>query len=1037
MSAFGPRKPANQDTSSENGDAAPANQYWYNTMFLSSRRGPPLSSAVQTLSARPDAVLPPADTLRIRGARTHNLKNIDLELPHGRLIVFTGPSGCGKSSLAFDTVFAEGQRQYIESLSVYARQFLSQLERPDVDEIDGLQPVIAIDQQPGGANPRSTVATSTEIYDYLRLLYARLGEIACHRCRQPIRQQSVEQIEDALMAEPEGTKLVLLAPLVRGRKGAHAEALEQVRKAGQVRVRVDGTIHDLDAVAPLDGCKSHTLEAVVDRIVIRPGSRSRLAESLQLAVKQGEGVVIASLLRPPAEGRAVPESTQPGEHAAEPVWTDRLFSTLYACPKCQTSLAEIEPRTFSFNSPYGACPECDGLGYRVEFDPDLIVPNRSRSMVSGAVAPWRGAGNGSGFGVQESGGREPEGRRPETGARKQRSGNGKKPAVVAANEAAIQQYLVSQKTSLDTPLSEMRPVVLEKLFRGDGKEFPGLVTLLEQEFVTTTDAERQEELAAFRGHVTCPACHGSRLRPEALAVRIGGKNIAEGCRLCIAAAAAFFAELRFFGDDQRIAQPLLHEITARLGFLLHVGLDYLTLDRPGDTLSGGELQRVRLATGIGSGLSGICYILDEPSIGLHPRDNQRLIDALRKLLSGDNTVIVVEHDEAMMRQADWLVDLGPGAGSRGGQIVAQGTPADVMADRHSITGRYLSGAARIEVPTQRRTPDQSRRIVIEGVTTNNLKNITATFPLGLFIGVTGVSGSGKSSLINETLAPALIRCLGSIAPKPGPHTGLSGAELIDKVIQIDQSPLGRSPRSNAATYTGAFDEIRKVFAATKEAKQLGFKAKRFSFNVPGGRCEECQGQGLKRLEMNFLPDLFVACPVCEGRRYNRHTLAVKYKGLSIADVLDLPIEEAVAFFENFPAIHRVLKSLNDVGLGYLRLGQSSTTLSGGESQRVKLATELARTDTGQTLYLLDEPTTGLHFDDIRLLLVVLERLVDRGNTVIVIEHNLDVLKSCDWLLDLGPDGGDRGGFLVATGTPEEIAASEVSATGRFLRTLDF
>jgi excinuclease ABC subunit A len=923
--------------------------------------------------------------IRIRGARVHNLRNIDLDIPRNRLVVITGPSGSGKSSLAFDTLYAEGQRQYIESLSVYARQFLHQLERPDVDLIEGLQPTVSIDQRAGTRNPRSTVATVTEIYDYLRLLYARLGEPSCYQCGAPIRQQTPEQILDRLMAMPEGTRLMLLAPMVRGRKGQHKEVFEAIRKAGFNRARVDGLVIDLDSPPELTRQKTHQIEAVVDRVVIREGVCNRLAESINLAVRHGDDLVLATYEEKRPDGPVV--------------WHDLLFSTQYACPNCKISYEELEPRTFSFNSPYGACPTCEGLGVRVEFDPELVVPHPALSLAAGAVAPWKDAS----------------------------------PAAQKKLQAAMDDFMAAAGFRWNTPLEKLEPRVLEKLLRGDGRGFPGVLAMLEKQYAAAAGDAGRQPLEAFRGEVTCADCGGARLRAEARAVRVAGRAIHELTALNVRQAREFFAALEFPQPQRPIAEPVVREAVWRLEFLDRVGLDYLTLDRPADTLSGGELQRVRLASGLGSGLVGVCYVLDEPSIGLHPRDNQRLIDAIRQLQVRGNTVVVVEHDETVMRRADWLIDLGPGAGRHGGQIVAQGTPEAISRNPASLTGRYLSGELRIPLPGRRRRVSKTKVITLEGARANNLKNVTVHFPLSVFVGVTGVSGSGKSSLLEQTLAPALIRRLGGIAPKPGPYDSLRGASRIDKVVQIDQSPIGRTPRSNPATYSGIFDEIRKVFAGTRDARRHGYRSGRFSFNVAGGRCEECQGQGQQKIEMNFLPDLYVPCPACEGKRFNRQTLEVRYKGLSIADVLDLRVDDALSFFENFPAIARLLTSLHEVGLGYVTLGQSSTTLSGGEAQRIKLATELGRLDTGRTLYILDEPTTGLHFDDIRKLLDVLSRLVDLGNTVIVIEHHLDVIKSADWIIDLGPEGGQGGGQVVAAGTPEQIAAVPGNHTGRHLR----
>jgi len=929
------------------------------------------------------------ECVRIRGARVHNLQNVDLDIPRDRLIVVTGPSGSGKSSLAFDTLYAEGQRQYIESLSTYARQFLHQLERPDVDLIEGLQPTISIDQRADGRNPRSTVATVTEIYDYLRLLYARVGEPRCRECGTPISRQSPEKIIDSLMELEQGVRAMILAPLVRGRKGEHKDVFEAIRKAGLLRARVDGEVCDVGDPPRLSPRKSHSIEAVVDRVVIRESSRGRIAESVNLAIRLGDGLVLAAHER---------------KQAGKTQWHDRLFSTMFACPKCGLSVEEFEPRTFSFNSPYGACPKCEGLGSAIAFDADLVVPDWTLAIDGGAVAPWRGLSK--------------------TALRKYYK--------------LIEPFLSKAGIDRRTPLEKLAPNQRGQFLHGLGKQYPGVMAALEREYAAGNEPKRKR-LDAFRAETPCAECGGARLRIEARSVFVGGKAIHQTTAMSVDDARRFVAAEngeRLYGADRLpIARPILREIAARLDFLQRVGLGYLTLDRSAGSLSGGELQRVRLAAGMGSGLVGSCYILDEPSIGLHARDTQRLIDSLRELQAKGNTVIVVEHDEAIMRCADWLIDLGPGAGRHGGRVVARGAPDEIARATDSLTGRYLAGVERIPIPDQRRRVAKSRSIVLEGATANNLKGATVNFPLSAFVCVTGVSGSGKSTLVEATLAPALIRRLGGAAPKPGPHRSLRGANQIDKVIRIDQSPIGRTPRSNPATYTGLFDEVRKLFANTRDARGRGYKAGRFSFNVKGGRCEDCQGQGQRRIEMNFLPDIYVDCPVCKGKRFNRQTLEIRYRDRSIADVLDMQVEEAAEFFANFPAIARLIGGLLEVGLGYMALGQPSNTLSGGEAQRVKLAAELSRVDTGKTLYILDEPTTGLHFDDVRKLLAVLHRLVDLGNTVLVIEHNLDVVKTADWIIDLGPEGGGAGGDIIAAGAPEELAAIDDNHTGRFLRTI--
>ena len=929
--------------------------------------------------------------IRIRGARVHNLQDVDLDLPRDQLIVITGPSGSGKSSLAFDTLFAEGQRQYIDSLSIYARQFFYQMERPDVDSIEGLPPTICVDQRVGNQNPRSTVATVTEIYDYLRLLMARLGQPHCPNCHEAIRQQSDEQIVQRISSLPIGAKLILFAPVVHGRAGQHKEVLATIRKAGFVRARIDGEVVDLEQVVELSPRKQHSIDVVIDRLIIREGIHARLGESVQLALKHGAGALSVAYTMPPQGDQPPPQG--------DAAWTEEVNSTLYACPSCGQGFEELEPRSFSFNSPYGACAACDGLGVKTVFDADMVIPNDKLSLADDAILAWKG---------QSTADRE-------------------------RHRKALEPFLGRHKLRWDQPLSEWPEPAREQLFLGDADGFAGLNTLLEQGYATELDAARLERLDVLRGELPCRECGGSRLRAEARACRLGGKAIHEIARLTVDDALDFVASLKFGADESLIAKPILTEMEPRLRFLRQVGVGYLTLDRAADTLSGGEFQRVRLATALGAGLVGACYILDEPSIGLHPRDNEQLIEALRNLQRQGNTVLVVEHDEATMRAADLLIDMGPGAGANGGRIVATGPPAVVAANPDSLTGQFLAGVQQIELPKVRRRTSKSRSITLEGVTTNNLKEIDVRIPLQAMVCVTGVSGSGKSSLVEETLARALARRLGLLAPKPGPHRSLRGASQIDKLVKVDQSPLGRTPRSNPATYSGVFDEVRKLFATTREARQRGFSTARFSFNNKQGRCETCQGQGIQRIEMNFLPDMMVACPACQGARFNPQTLQIRYRDRSIADVLAMSIDEAAEFFENVAVIHHSLVCLQEVGLGYLTLGQASTTLSGGEAQRVKLATELARGNTGNTLYILDEPTTGLHFDDVRRLLAVLHRLVDLGNTVLLVEHNLDVMKSVDWIIDLGPEGGGAGGGLVAVGPPEELAAVMASHTGKFLR----
>ncbi len=916
-----------------------------------------------------------SDRIIIRGAREHNLKNIDLEIPRDQLVVITGLSGSGKSSLAFDTIYAEGQRRYVESLSAYARQFLEQMEKPDVDSIEGLSPAISIEQKTTSKNPRSTVGTVTEIYDYLRVLFARIGVPHCPSCGQVISAQTVQQMVDRVLTLPMGTKLMLLAPVVRGRKGEYRKLFFDLRHQGYARVRVNGQQRELTEEIELDKNKKHTIEVIVDRLIVRETLGTRLADSLETALRLADGIVQVETL----EGQGF------------------VFSERLACAKCGISFPEVSPRMFSFNSPYGACPECGGIGTRYELDPELLVPDPRKSLKQGALAPWAG---------RES----------------------------VYFKQTLQVLAKRHRFSLDPPWEKLSRKTRDLVLHGEpAGGFEGVLKVLDRRYKETLSEETRLEIERFMSLRDCPACKGSRLRPETLGVKIAGRSIADVVRLTIKGAAAFFEGLRLSEREATIARRVLKEIRERLGFMTNVGLDYLTLDRAAATLAGGEGQRIRLATQIGSSLVGVLYILDEPSIGLHQRDNRRLLETLKRLRDLGNTVLVVEHDEETIRSADYVIDLGPGAGELGGHVVAVGTPDEIMANAASLTGKYLARQLRIPIPDLRRKPN-GKFLTIHGPREHNLKGMSVRIPLGTFTCITGVSGSGKSTLVNDILYRALAQMLHRAQEKPGAHDRIEGAQHVDKVIEIDQSPIGRTPRSNPATYTGVFTFIRTLFARTQDARMRGYRPGRFSFNVKGGRCEACQGDGLMKIEMHFLPDVYVTCEVCKAKRYNRETLDIRYKGKNIAEVLDMTVHEALAFFEPVPVIRAKLQTLHDVGLDYIRLGQSATTLSGGEAQRVKLATELSRRATGRTLYILDEPTTGLHFADIQRLLDVLNRLVDQGNTVVIIEHNMDVVKMADWIIDLGPEGGDEGGRVIATGTPEEVGRQAAkSYTGRFLK----
>ncbi len=934
------------------------------------------------------------DKIIVKGAKVHNLKNVSLEIPRDKLIVFTGLSGSGKSSLAFDTIYAEGQRRYVESLSSYARQFLGQMDKPDVESIEGLSPAISIDQKTTSRNPRSTVGTVTEIYDYLRLLYARVGVPHCPKCGKEITQQSVDQIVDQIMELPERSKIMILAPIIRGRKGTHEKVLENIKKQGFVRARIDGEIYDLtEDEIKLEKNIKHNIEAVVDRIIVKDGIEGRLTDSIETSLKMAEGLVLVNII---------------GEE-------DRLYSEHFACADCGISIDELAPRMFSFNSPFGKCERCDGLGTLMEIDEDLVVPNKDLSIRGGAISTW-----GDSRMKEES-------------------------WTYCVLKALMGKY----NFDLDTPYKDLPKKVQEVLMYGEPEKlkvtytkenvtavynhsFEGEINNLRRRYMETNSDTMKAEIEKYMSDNPCPKCKGARLKPEALAVTVGGKNIFEFTSMAIREELDFINSINFSEKDKIISSQIIKEIQSRLSFLINVGLDYLDLARKAGTLSGGEAQRIRLATQIGSQLMGVLYILDEPSIGLHQRDNDRLISTLKQLRDVGNTLIVVEHDEDTMREADYIVDIGPGAGEHGGEIVASGTLDEIMSNENSLTGQYLTGAKKVELPEKRRKGN-GNFITVKGAKENNLKNVTAKFPLGTLTMVTGVSGSGKSTLVNEILYKGLNKIVNKAKDLPGKFKEITGYENIDKIIDIDQSPIGRTPRSNPATYTGTFDIIRELFSQTQEAKMRGYKPGRFSFNVKGGRCEACSGDGIIKIEMQFLSDVYVPCEVCKGKRYNRETLEVKYKGKNIADVLNMTVEEALEFFENIPRIKNKLQTLMDVGLGYIRLGQPSTQLSGGEAQRIKLAYELSKRSTGKTLYILDEPTTGLHIHDVNRLVKILQRLVDGGNTVIVIEHNLDMIKCADYIVDLGPEGGDKGGTIVATGTPEKIAGVEESYTGKYLK----